>query len=898
MGKAGRYLLYAGAALLVAVLAVIAAVAILVDPDDYRDEIAAAVRRATGRELSLGGPLGLGLWPCCSLSLADASLGNPAGFPPGTFVSVQSAALGFRIWPLLTERRLSVDRITVTGLQANLQTDAAGRNNWTFSGTSEDSSPAGDGGAQPLELELAGLTVRESALTWQDARDGTDYAVTALEVETGPVRGDDPVSLAVSLTFTDRSDGTTGDLRLAGTATLAAEGTQASLAAPVIEVNLRGPALPVAEANLKLTASGLQLDYGDASRTTFTRPVVEAGLRGPDLPGGEAALKLGGDELQLDYGETSRVAMTKPTGDVALPGRDGPLGPAAITFAADRLQLDYAGEPQLAFIDLTGDVNSAGTKDVPAIKGQFGTFNLVVLAGQQTKVLLPAFRALLTLTGEPVPGGKADVEATFVGLEFTLDPLDGRFDRFNAKVTAPIVAAELTAAGRFGTRDDVTGTFDLARMSLREVLASFDPEPLVTADPKALTRLAGTGRFNYRADRISLDDLKLALDDTRITGSLAQTLEDKPRTRFDLQLDQLDADRYLEPDAPGSGGGTAGAEQPTDVPLETLRDLRLEGRARIGRLAWEGLKLADVDMTVTADGGRVRLDPLRTQLYGGSLAGSIGIDASGERARVTVKQQLRDVQLGPVLSDFADIRNITGRIVADLDLASTGNSDVDLKRALGGRVSLSLLDGVYQGVDLWYEILRGRSLLRQQAAPARSGEPATTLKAVELAGPVADGVLTSEKFLAEIPFLRLSGKLALDIAREQVQGDLQALIFETPTLDDGTTLPDLVGARLPLTIKGPLAAPKVAVDFSRMVKEAAKGAAQEQLKGLQDKLLDRLGVRPPAAPPPAGEQVAPGTEPAPGEEGAAPPAEEAPQRKESSGDRLRKGLEKLIKPPE
>jgi uncharacterized protein involved in outer membrane biogenesis len=927
MGKAVRYLAYAVAVALLVVAAVVAAVALLVEPDDYRDEIAAAVRRATGRELALGGPLGLTLWPCCSLSVADASLGNPPGFAAGPFVAVRSAALGFRIWPLLTAQRLSVDRIAVTGLQANLQTDAAGRSNWTFTGADDDATPAAGDTARPLQLDLAGLTVREGALTWQDARDGTDYAVTGLQLETGPIRAGDPVPVTASLSFTDRRDQTTGTLDLTGTATLADGGTQASFATPVIEATLRGPALPVAEASIRLTGSGLQLDYGDAGLAILTQPVAEAALRGPDLPGGEAVLKLAGDELRVAYGDASRVTMAKPAGEILLPGRDGPVGEAAVRFAATLLQLDYAADPELGVVELAGDVTAAGSKDWPAIKGQFGTFNMVVSVGQQTRLQLPAFRTLLTLTGAPVPGGQADVEATFQGLELILDPMAGRFDQFSGKVTGPAVTAEVTAAGRFGTgdlrpgafafdrfsgnapasagtpggtgtgragtRDEVAGTFAVGRMSLREVLAALDPEPLVTADPKALTALAGTGRFVYGDGRVSADDLQLTLDDTRVTGSVARTLEDRPRTRFDLKLDQLDADRYLEPDAPAGSGAAAGAEQPTDLPVATLRDLRLDGRARIGRLAWAGLKLADVDVTVAADGGRLRLDPLRAQLYGGSLAGSLGIDASGERARVTVQQQLRDVQLGPVLSDFADIRNITGRVVADLDLAGSGNTDVDLKRTLGGRLSLSLADGVYQGVDLWYEIRRARSLLRQEAAPARTGEPATPLKAVELAGPVADGVLTSEKFLAEIPFLRLSGTLSLDVPREQVQGDLQAKIFETPTFEDGTTLPDLVGARLPLTLKGPLAGPKVSVDFSRMVKEALKDTAREQLKGLQEKLLDRLGVTPPA-----GEQPAPGAEPAPGQDGEPPPADAAPKKKESSGDRLRKGLEKLLKPTE
>jgi len=384
-----------------------------------------------------------------------------------------------------------------------------------------------------------------------------------------------------------------------------------------------------------------------------------------------------------------------------------------------------------------------------------------------------------------------------------------------------------------------------------------------------------------RGEVASFDDLAVTLDDSTLTGSLARTLGDVPRTRFDLRLDRIILDRYLEPDAPAATGAQPATQAPTELPVGLIRDLRLDGRARIGQLGYDGLQLAEVDVTLAADGGQLRLDPLRARLYGGSLAGSIGVDAREEAARVSVRQQLRDVQLGAFLTDFADVRNITGRVSADADLAGRGTTDAGIKRSLDGRLSLGITDGLYKGVDLWYEIRRARALLRQDAVPARTGEPATPLQVVELAGPVARGVLTSEKFVAGIPFVRLTGKLSLDMPAEQVRGDLQAAIFETPTFDDGTALPDLVGARLPLTIDGPLAAPKVRVDFSKMVREAVRETAKEQLKGLQDKMLERLGLGAPA-PPPEGEQ---------------PPAEPPPKKKESSGDRLRKSLEQLIKPP-
>ena len=76
-------------------------------------------------------------------------------------------------------------------------------------------------------------------------------------------------------------------------------------------------------------------------------------------------------------------------------------------------------------------------------------------------------------------------------------------------------------------------------------------------------------------------------------------------------------------------------------------------------------------------------------------------------------------------------------------------------------------------------------------------------------------------------------------------------MFETPTFEDGTTLKDLKGLAIPLTLKGAMDKPKVGVDL----KELAAGVATQKLK---EKLLKKLGLEEPpvdgagARAPPAG----------------------------------------------
>ncbi len=90
--------------LLAVVLLALLAVWLLVNPNDYKPQIAAAVKRATGRELVLEGNLALSVFPWIALELGPASLGNPSGFPAQPFVSFKHASVRVKLLPLLAKR--------------------------------------------------------------------------------------------------------------------------------------------------------------------------------------------------------------------------------------------------------------------------------------------------------------------------------------------------------------------------------------------------------------------------------------------------------------------------------------------------------------------------------------------------------------------------------------------------------------------------------------------------------------------------------------------------------------------------------------------------------------------------------------------------------------------------
>lgn len=617
---------------------------------------------------------------------------------------------------------------------------------------------------------------------------------------------------------------------------------------------------------------------------TFTDTTPdEAPVAGRDDAAGISAFNLAGislEDARINYSDEADGARYRveqlqlATGAV----RDGAPFDISTSFRLTDLADNSGGALELkaqAGIAITGDattvtlaslestLDTSGLVGLDGLRGTLRAPEVEVRLAGNTLVQAPELIIDVEATGTDLPGRAAPVQATLSGLRYDVDAGTGAVTGFTAKTTVAGVPLDLAGEGGFGASNDLRGTVSFPEFSPREALARLQEEVPVTADPGVLTRLSGSANWHLRDDSVGLGQLAVVLDDTKVAGSLEQELlpdgsKAVPRTQFDLTLDRLDADRYLEPDAPASGkeGEATDAEDtPTALPVESIRGLNLQGRARVGQLTINDLRLAEVDVTATASGGRLRLEPLAAKVYGGNLRGGIRLDATAARARVTLDQAMTGVNFGALLADVADVENITG--TASLQLAGTavGATDDELLENLAGNLVFALADGTYKGMDVWYEIRRARALLRRIAPPARTGPEETPIRSLELAGKLTDGVLRTDRFSAEIPFLRVSGGATVDLPGATLDSRLTALVFEKPVFGDDTSLEDLVDVRIPLTISGPVADPKVGVDLSRMAKEALKETARQTL---EEKLREKLGIgKPEEAPPADGEQAAP-----------------------------------------
>ncbi|RMF94536.1 MAG: AsmA family protein [Gammaproteobacteria bacterium] len=767
-----KWLLGAAGLLLLLIVIALFAVSRLVDPNDYRDEIAAAVSDETGRDLRIDGELSLELWPCCAIGIGRSELSNPPGFGEQRFASIDEARLGLQLLPLLFGQ-LRVDEIRLIGLDLALQRLADGRSNWEFGDSEPDSAGEQIGedttlisSDQRLSLSVAGILIENARIAYRDAIEKRDLLIEDLDLRTGRIEPGEPFDLEAAMRITDRRDGNRASLSLNGEASLDTE--------------------------------TLEVGFADF------RGALEA--EGPAVSGGKLALELAAGQLRVTGGES----------------------PAA---AGKNLQME------------------------------------------------------LEASGGGLPGGGGRLQAGIAAFEH--GPDGGEVQALKGRVEFAGVDFQTEAGGQYrGLGNGLAGSFTLAPVSPRKLMKALGTVPPVTADPQALTRLEGKGRWRLGEQRWDLQGLELQLDDTRISGTAAVVDFSKPRYRFAVRGDRLDLDRYLAPESEAGGGKGKGKERARkadeQLPREALRKLILDGELQLGELKVSGAKLIDLVAKLRARDGVITLDPVTAKLYDGGYAGMLRLDLRGERPVVRLVQSLDAVQMGGLLADIAEMQQLEGLLVAKLDATGSGLTEQELLRSLKGQLSLQLADGLYKGMDIWHEIRRARALIKREPPPQRTGPAQTRITELVLDGRIRDGVFRTDKLVGEIPFLRLSGRGEVDLLEKLLNYQLEARVFKKPEFPDGESLDDLTNLVIPLTITGSMDSPKIGVNLEGLLKSVAG-------QKLKEKLFEKLGLggRQQEQPQPAPEQqVAP--EQVPEQQ---PRQEEKPERPE---DILKRSLEDLF----
>jgi uncharacterized protein involved in outer membrane biogenesis len=129
MSRPLKIALIALGALIVSLVIGITYLSALISPAKLTQLLVLEVREATGRELTIAGPMRLGFFPKIAVSAEQVSLSNATWAKSPQMASLEKVALEISLLPLLGSR-IEVSSIQLSGLTLNLETNAKGDGNW------------------------------------------------------------------------------------------------------------------------------------------------------------------------------------------------------------------------------------------------------------------------------------------------------------------------------------------------------------------------------------------------------------------------------------------------------------------------------------------------------------------------------------------------------------------------------------------------------------------------------------------------------------------------------------------------------------------------------------------------------------------------------------------------
>lgn len=252
----------------------IASVALYVffDPNDFREDISAAVKNQTGRELTIEGDISLDLFPWLAVEVGKTRLGDAPGFGDEPFASFDRASFSVRLLPVIVRQEIIVGGATVEGLALNLKVDKKSVSNWSDlipdDGAAEESSSE----SESAELDINRIDIENATVRYSNDESGEVYTLSDMNIHIGRLKSNgEPVPLDGDMRFAMTPTGLSGAVNLdtvlsynsdngiLGLANLAVDGSVEGLASVPTEMRFSTDSIGVDTQKFQITMAPIDL---------------------------------------------------------------------------------------------------------------------------------------------------------------------------------------------------------------------------------------------------------------------------------------------------------------------------------------------------------------------------------------------------------------------------------------------------------------------------------------------------------------------------------------------------------------------------------------------------------------------------------------------------------------
>lgn len=601
-------------------LVIVAAVVVpfFIDLNDYKAEIAAQAKKATGRDLAIDGDISLSILPAPAVTVSGIRFGNAPGGSAPDMATLDSAKVKVALMPLLSGK-VEVEEVVLDKPTFIFEKLTDGSGNWQIApeaeapeaGVTPEPSAAPEAGGE-MAVVIKSASIEGGTLIYRDLAAGTEQKVENLNID-----------LAL--------DSLNGPFQAEGGATV--------VNIPVgfrVKTGALDPAQPMPlDLSFTLTDANATLGFvGNvdvAAVEDASKSIVAGKLTGKgdsvtkllaSLPGGSAqglppllgqAFAIDGD---VKAGKTNAALenFTANLGDLT--------AKAGVT-------ADYAAAPKV-------QANIAiGRLDLDQLMPAAGGGGEAAPAEPASAAAAPA--AAFSLPADVTAGADVTVQQ-IVYQGQAIDDAKLSAELANAELTIKTASAKLPGgtsvdlSGALTAKDgqpNFAGALKADSTNLRQLIEAFAPGAVKDVPEDRLRQLALTTRVGYNPAQAELGDLSATLDQSKIAGGIVVALPDGQRKQMGLgiglSIDKLNLDGYMPAAKEGAAEpAEAGAKKEAGGnPLKALAPLAEYSAnvdLRAGSLTLNEQQISGLRLIATIAGGTLDVTELSVKDFQGGKA--------------------------------------------------------------------------------------------------------------------------------------------------------------------------------------------------------------------------------------------------------------------------------------
>jgi uncharacterized protein involved in outer membrane biogenesis len=630
----GKRLLIGGGGIIGLLIVALVVAPWFIDLNSYKPTIISEVRKATGRDLVIDGPIGLSLLPTPTVSVAGVKFSNVSGSKNPNMVEVKAVTVKPSVLALLGGN-VEVDEVTLVEPKIVLEVNAEGKPNWEFTPSAAETKPAAPQPGSPKPLSLGRLAIENGTLIFSDSRAGLSVVAEKANFVASMGSIDGPYSLAGDATL----NGTPLKLDLA----ISAKGSNGHNA----DVSLQA-------GGGKLTFSGTLSELGPNARlagkasvaadslTAFAATLIGlTGQAAPPLP------PLLAGKFSFDGSiEVSRTSFAARDFKMAL-GQDSGSGSLAVTLKPALAVEGRLAVPRLDLDRWMAAIAQPGARQAAAPSA--GTAPAAPAPPAASASLLDDVTANLALEVGEVIYNKKPVR----NVVLELDARGGAVAVPKLTATLPgdmALQAKSTLTGD-PNRPSVSGEFSLVGSRLRETLAWLEVD-VSSLPPSKLHKFSMKGRMASSGGNVQVSDAVFELDDLKGNGAITVTFSVPVSIVTTVSIDTLDLDSFLVPAAPDQKQAAPAATGQQAAPAQQVVAGPSVGlKAKVNKLIYNKETISGVEVDIALQGSTLRLNDIKvSNLAGARLAvrGTVA-DYSAAQPRPDIAFNFEAPDMGPVL---------------------------------------------------------------------------------------------------------------------------------------------------------------------------------------------------------------------------------------------------------